>query len=193
MGLEHTSRLFCGTNLLLAAVPSAVGCSRMFIRQALQCWKVPYCIDVAELVVSELVTNAVKATGIADPHSKWTVVKAEHVIGVQLRIIDARLYVEVWDRSTDAPVKKNPDDDTEGGRGLVLIEALTERWDVYRPEAGGKVVWAEVSLSEPPEPPPHPAMPVRVPGETRPPGGRMEKTASTALLQRVLDGLRQLV
>ncbi|MDX3840054.1 MULTISPECIES: ATP-binding protein [Streptomyces] len=185
--------LMYATSLRLAAVPSAVSCSRMFVQQTLQRWKVPSYIDVAELVVSELVTNAVKMTGVTDPQPKWTAIKAEHVIGVQLRIIDARLYVEVWDRSTDTPVKKKPDDDTEGGRGLVLIEALTERWDVYRPEAGGKVVWAEVSLSEPPKPPPHPAMPVRVPGETKPPGGRMEKVATTALMQRVLDGLRQLV
>ncbi|SCD47596.1 Anti-sigma regulatory factor (Ser/Thr protein kinase) [Streptomyces sp. BpilaLS-43] len=195
MALERTDdaptmRLHYATHLRLAAVPSAVSCSRMFIRQTLQRWKVPdYIDDVAELVVSELVTNAVKMTGITDPQPKWTAVKAEHVIGVQLRIIDARLYVEVWDRSTDAPVKKDPDDDAEGGRGLLLIEAMAERWDVYRPQSGGKVVWAEVLLTEPPNPPPLPAVPVRVPGETKPRGGPAKDAATTALMQRVLDGL----
>ncbi|MET4669148.1 ATP-binding protein [Streptomyces sp. PvR018] len=184
-----TPHLLYATSLRLAAVPSAVSCSRMFIRQTLQQWKVPDYIDVAELVVSELVTNAVVATGVTEPKPEWTAVRAEHVLGVQLRIIDTRLYVEVWDRSTDAPVRKHPDDDAEGGRGLVLIEAMTEQWDVYQSEAGGKVVWAELSLAEPPKPPPLPSMPVRVPGRTRPPAGPVEDMASTALMQRVLDGL----
>ncbi|WP_234340433.1 ATP-binding protein [Streptomyces sp. SCSIO 75703] len=193
MNETSTPHLYYATNLRLAAVSSAVSCSRMFIRQTLQRWKVPDCIDVAELVVSELVTNAVEATGITEPQPRWTAITAAHVIGVQLRITDARLYIEVWDRSTDAPVRKKPDDDAEGGRGLLLIEAITERWDVYRPNVGGKVVWAEMPLSEPPKPPCVPGLPARVPGETRPRAGRMERVATTALMQRVLDGLRQLV
>lgn len=184
-----TPRLLYATNLRLAAVPSAVSNSRIFIRQTLQHWGVTDYIDVAELVVSELVTNAIEATGITDPQPKWTAVTDEHVIGVQLRIVGARLYVEVWDRSTDTPVRKQPDDDAEGGRGLVLIEAMTEQWDVYQSEAGGKVVWAQLSLAEPPKPPPLPSMPVRVPGRTRPPADPVEDMASTALMQRVLDGL----
>ncbi|MCS0604910.1 ATP-binding protein [Streptomyces sp. LP11] len=193
MNRTAAPQLYYATSLRLAAVPSAVGCSRMFVRQALRRWKVPDYVDVAELVVSELVTNAVKATGITEPQPRWTAITAEHVVAVQLRITDRRLYVEVWDRSTDAPVRKDPDDDTEGGRGLPLIEAMTEGWDVYRPAVGGKVVWAEMSLDEPPKPPPFPAMPIRVPNEIRPPGGRMERVATTALMQRVLDGLRELV
>lgn len=86
----------------------------MFIRGTLQRWRVPTCIDAAELVVSELVTNAIEATGITDPQPKWTEVTDEYVIGVQLRIVDARLYIEVWDRSTDTPVRKHPDYDAEG-------------------------------------------------------------------------------
>ncbi|QYA94399.1 ATP-binding protein [Streptomyces anulatus] len=184
-----TPHLLYATSLRLAAVPAAVSNSRIFIRQTLEHWRVPDYIDVAELVVSELVTNAIEATGITDPQPKWTAVTDEHVIGVQLRIIGARLYVEVWDRSTDTPVTKHPDDEAEGGRGLLLIEAMTEHWDVYQSEAGGKVVWAQLSLAEPPEPPPLPSMPVRVPGQTHPPAGPVEDMASTALLQRVLDGL----
>ncbi|MFE7456249.1 ATP-binding protein [Streptomyces sp. NPDC057554] len=184
-----TPHLLYATSLRLAAVPSAVSNSRIFIRQTLQHWRVSDYIDVAELVVSELVTNAIEATGITDPQPKWTAVTDEHVIGVQLRIVGARLYVEVWDPSADTPVKKHPDDEAEGGRGLLLIEAMAEHWDVYQSEAGGKVVWAQLSLAEPPEPPPLPSMPVRTPGRTRPPGGPVEDLASTALLQRVLDGL----
>ncbi|MFJ7189696.1 ATP-binding protein [Streptomyces bacillaris] len=184
-----TPHLLYVTSLRLAAVPSAVGRSRVFIRQTLQHWRLPDYIDVVELVVSELVTNAIEATGTTAPQPKWTAITDEDVIGVQLRIIDARLYVEVWDRSTGAPVRKHPDDDAEGGRGLLLIEAMTEHWDVYQSEVGGKIVWAELSLVEPPKPRPLPSMPVRVPGRTRPPAGLVEDVASTALLQRALDGL----
>ncbi|MFE3720748.1 ATP-binding protein [Streptomyces cyaneofuscatus] len=183
-----TPHLLYATSLRLAAVPSAVGKSRVFIRQMLQHWRLPDYIDVVDLVVSELVTNAIEATGITDTQPTCTAVTDEHVVGVQLRIIGARLYVEVWDGSTDTPVRKHPDTNAEGGRGLLLIEAMTEQWDVYQPEVGGKVVWAELSLAEPPKPPPLPSMPVRTPGRTRPPAGPDEDMASTALLQRVLDG-----
>ncbi|QCW79132.1 ATP-binding protein [Streptomyces sp. S6] len=184
-----TPHLLYATSLRLATVPSAVGRSRVFIRQTLQHWRLPDYIDAVDLVVSELVTNAIEATGITDSQPMCTAVSDEQSIGVQLRIIDTRLYVEVWDRSTETPVRKHPDDEAEGGRGLLLIEAMTERWDVYQSEVGGKVVWAELALAEPPKPPPLPSMPVRVPGRARPPAGPDEDMASTALLQRVLDGL----
>lgn len=185
------AHLLYAASLSLAAVPSAVSCSRMFIRQTLQCWQVKEYIDVAELVGSELVTNAVKATGVTGPDSTWTTVTAAHVIGVQLRIIGTGLYVEVWDNGEGAPVARCPDADTEGGRGLLLIEAMADRWDVYRPAVGGKVVWAEVQLTEPPKPLPLPALPVRVTEEGVLPPVQLGDIASTALLQRVLDGLRR--
>ncbi|MGF0163729.1 ATP-binding protein [Streptomyces koyangensis] len=185
------AHLLYAASLRLAAVPSAVSCSRMFIRQTLRCWHVTEHIDVAELVGSELVTNAVKATGVAGPESTWTSVTAAHVIGVQSRIIGSGLYVEVWDNGEGAPVARCPDADTEGGRGLLLIEAMADRWDVYRPAVGGKVVWAEVRLAEPPKPLPLPTLPVRVSTEYVPSPGLPADMASTALLQRVLDGLRR--
>ncbi|WP_329390761.1 ATP-binding protein [Streptomyces sp. NBC_01716] len=167
------------TSIRLAAVSSAVPCSRMFVRDILDRWKLGDYIEVAELVVSELVANAVKMTGITDPEPKSWDIKAEHVIGVQLRTTNGSLFVEVWDRSMDAPVSKNPDNNTEGGRGLMLIGAMVKQWDVHRPQSGGKDVWAELELGKPAEPPPphHSPLTVRVPGMTTAPRGAMEKTA----------------
>jgi anti-sigma regulatory factor (Ser/Thr protein kinase) len=162
----------------------------MFVRDVLERWKLGDYIEVAELVVSELVTNAVKMTGITDPEPKSWEIRAEHVIGVQLRTTNGSLFVEVWDRSMDAPVTKNPDNNTEGGRGLMLIGAMVKQWDVYWPQSGGKVVWAELELGKPAEPPPlhHPPLTVLVPGATMAPRGEMEKTAHLGLIERMLDG-----
>ncbi|WP_262701373.1 MULTISPECIES: ATP-binding protein [Streptomyces] len=134
------------SSLRLTAVPTAVGCSRMFVRHTLKLWQLEDHAETATLVMSELVTNAVKASGITEPEPKSWQITAEHVIGIQLRAIEASLYVEVWDRTDAAPVRKNPDLETEGGRGLLLVEQLAKRWDVYRPRVGGKVVWAECAL-----------------------------------------------
>jgi anti-sigma regulatory factor (Ser/Thr protein kinase) len=178
------------TSIRLAAVSSAVPCSRMFVRDILERWQLGDYIEVAELVVSELATNAVKMTGPTSPEPKSWEVEAHHVIGVQLRATGNSLFVEVWDGSPAAPVAKNPDSNTEGGRGLMLIGAMVKQWDVYRPQSGGKVVWAELELGKPAEPPPlhHPPLTVRVPGSTMPPRGEMEKTAHLGLLERMLDG-----
>ncbi|MEH0417269.1 hypothetical protein [Streptomyces sp. B21-083] len=66
--------------------------------------------------MSELVTNAVKASGITDPEPKSWQIKAEHVIGIQLRAIEVSLFVEVWDRAEAGPVRKNPDLESEEPR-----------------------------------------------------------------------------
>ncbi len=58
------------------------------------------------------------------------------------------VLVEVWDDSVTAPARKSPRLDDESGRGLMLVEALSDRWGWYVPHGpGGKVVWAEVHYS----------------------------------------------
>lgn len=187
----QSPRILLVSNIRFTAVLTAVGCSRMFIRHVLQDWNLSDHVDTAELVVSELVTNAVKSTGITDREPKWTDIKAHHIVGVQLRVIDQRLYVEVWDRSADAPAKQDASEEAEGGRGLLLVEGVSRRWGTFRPPAGGKIVWAELELSKPPapavDPPP---LPRRVPEGVRVPVGNADELVGTALMQRVLEGLR---
>ncbi|GAA3736430.1 ATP-binding protein [Streptomyces tremellae] len=162
---------FAACSIRLAAVLTAVSLARAFVRQTLTDWQLAEQVDSAELIVSELATNAVKETGLTDPSPRWQDVRAHHIIGVQLRLVDTRLYVEVWDRAGGSPVVPEQTPDAEGGRGLFLVEALSERWDVHRSVAGGKVVWARLALTRAADAPP---------------------LADLAFAQRVLDGLRRL-
>ncbi|MFD7284962.1 ATP-binding protein [Streptomyces sp. NPDC059863] len=179
--------------LTLTAVPSAVSCARAFAKFTLRWWDATHVMDDALLVVSELVTNAVTATGPKTTTPTWTDIKAEHILGVQLRVVDMHLYVEVWDRSDEVPGTKHPTADAEDGRGLLLVEALTKRWGTSRPPVGGKIVWAELALSKPPtltvDVPP---LPHRLPAHVRVPEGKAKDAVATALMQRVLEGLRNL-
>ncbi|MGW0821955.1 ATP-binding protein [Streptomyces sp. NPDC002845] len=183
-------------SLRLAAVSTAAGVSRIFVRHHLTYLGLSEHVADGELVVSELVTNAVEATGISDPAVKLHDIQAEHLVGVQLRVVGTQLFIEVWDRSLEEPVRKDVGEDAEGGRGLVLVEALARRWGVAHPPAGGKVVWAQLVIGKVPGPrgpfEDRPRLERRVPQGTRPPRGAVLEVASVALLERVLEGLERL-
>ena len=183
-----TPTTICVSSIRLAAVLTAVSLSREFIRQTLAAWQLADHIDAAELIVSELVTNAVKETGVTDPSPTWEMVKAHHIIGVQLRLVDTSLYVEVWDRGSGSPEIPEQSLDAEGGRGLYLVESLSKQWDIYRPAVGGKVIWAELLLDKPVS---HPllaeGMPHRDPGAPGPVAGAAMELVDLALMQRVQD------
>jgi anti-sigma regulatory factor (Ser/Thr protein kinase) len=192
MTTPPTPRTLYVSSIRLAAVLTAVRLSREFTRQTLRHWQLNDQIDSAEIIVSELVTNGVKTTGLPQPQPKWSDIRGHHVIGVQLRLLDASLYVEVWDPGTGTPVVPEQHPDAEGGRGLFLVEALSKRWDVYRPRNGGKIVWAELALHQPDDPTPRrEAHPQRDPGNHDPTAGQELDLLDMALMQRVLDGLRQ--
>jgi hypothetical protein len=73
------------------------------------------------------------------------------------------------------------------------VEALSERWGIYRPAVGGKIVWSELTLTEPVKPPLlTEELPVRDPGSHGPVAGSRLELVDIALVQRVLDGLRHL-
>jgi anti-sigma regulatory factor (Ser/Thr protein kinase) len=128
--------------LELGALPTAVPCARLHARHLLWEWGMNELASTGELLVSELVTNAVKAT-------------AGHVdrAAVRLRLSgdSARVLIEVWDADPRPPAPKDlgedgtPDPQEEGGRGLFLVTALSARWDWYlTQEPAGKVVWCEL-------------------------------------------------
>ena len=85
--------------------------------------------DSVPVVVSELVTNSVLHAGS----------KAKVVVVVEPEL----LRIEVHDAEPTPPVMKQPGPDTVTGRGLVLVDALTDRWGCA-PLDGGKVVWFEL-------------------------------------------------
>jgi hypothetical protein len=123
--------------LYLGALPTAPGCGRAWTRQILREWDLDHLADNTELLVSELTTNAVQASPIADA-----------VIGLWLASDCERAVILVWDSSPWPPTPTNPGYDTENGRGLLLVEALSLQWGWYSPTGAsplgrtGKVVWA---------------------------------------------------
>jgi anti-sigma regulatory factor (Ser/Thr protein kinase) len=127
------------TVLELGALPTATPCARLHARILMMEWGLDALIETVELLVSELVTNAVNATApVAGPVRP----------PVRLRLSSDRVQVliEVWDPSDRVPVPVEPAPTAESGRGLFLIGALSARWDWYlTPRWGGKVVWCEVA------------------------------------------------
>lgn len=142
---ELTTSHFVST-LELAALPSAVPCARLHARAIMHEWNVAEMADTVELVVSELVTNAVVASGRAGGQPTYQRRAGLPVLALRLSVHDRQLLVEVWDDVPGAPSRRAAHPTDEHGRGLRLVEALSTRWGYYEPESGrGKVVWAEVA------------------------------------------------
>jgi len=132
-GNDLTGRWPLRSFLELGALPGAVPCARLHTRQLLWEWGLATLSQNAELLVSEIVTNAVQITQ-ADARNA--------PVRLWLLADWARLLMLVWDASPLPPVRVSPDDDTENGRGLLLVDTLSTRWDHFGHHSGGKVVWA---------------------------------------------------
>lgn len=179
------------TGLTLAAVPTAVRCSRMFVRLCLRQWGLPSLAGDSELVISELVTNAVKATGVTEAAPRWSQLAGLATIDVRIMLFERSIVIAVWDRDPAAPVPRESGlPDSENGRGLSIVAALSTRWDYFPHGGGGKCVWAELAIQ--PDGLLPAGLPQRVPGL---PGGRAAEFVSVidpGLLRRVRDGLKNL-
>jgi anti-sigma regulatory factor (Ser/Thr protein kinase) len=120
------------TRLELGPFPSALPCARIHARLVLLEWTLSHLADDAELIVSELTTNAIQATG--------------HPIALFLRFDQHVLIIGVWDTQREALRPEPHAIDAESGRGLELVSILSDRWGVRYPETGGKVVWARLPV-----------------------------------------------
>ncbi len=134
------------SHLELGALPTAVPCARLHARHVLWEWGLNGLAQDSELLVSELVTNAVTATAGHD----------QAAIRLRLSGDRTRVLIEVWDADPRPPAPKDlgihgtPDPQDDGGRGLFLVAALSARWDWYPTrDPAGKVVWCEVRASSP--------------------------------------------
>ncbi|MBR7825957.1 ATP-binding protein [Actinospica sp. MGRD01-02] len=138
-----------------AAIPGVTGLSRGWLGGVLDHWDADEeSIEIALLLVSELVTNAAIASGrVTGPPVP---LPGERVSTIVVRATAAatRLRVEVWDSSLTLPTVKHVDVDSEDGRGLFLVEELSHEWGC-RPgaipprEEPGKIVWFSLSLARP--------------------------------------------
>lgn len=117
----------------LPCVPESVGRARALVSSVLAAWGIQGDVaDSGELVVSELVTNAVTHTT-----TKTTKVIIE-------RRGETSVCIGVSDRSHAAPYVKSPAADVTSGRGLRLVGALSARWG-YETDRWGKVTWAVIA------------------------------------------------
>lgn len=130
------------TCLSLAALPTAPACARGHVRAVAHEWGLSALADTAELLASELVTNSVQAYERSTVRADRVIVP---VVGLWLASDRLSLVVHAWDACDDMPVRRDAGPDELSGRGLLLVEALGQDWGAY-PEAGGKVVWARISL-----------------------------------------------
>ncbi len=105
--------------------------ARMLVRRRLKRWGLSELIPTAELLASELVTNAVRY--------------AQGAIALRL-VREGGLVCEVHDESAALPRLRHAGDDDERGRGLQVVSQLSQRWGARR-TLSGKAVWCELPLS----------------------------------------------
>ncbi|MCK7627585.1 SpoIIE family protein phosphatase [Streptomyces sp. RS10V-4] len=116
----------------LAPEPRSVARARELARDQLTDWGLQALVDTTELLVSELVTNALR-----HGHGE-----------IRLRLLlDRTLVCEVWDADLAQPRRRRARDTDEGGRGLQLVGLLSERWGSRRTPRG-KTVWFELALPD---------------------------------------------
>jgi anti-sigma regulatory factor (Ser/Thr protein kinase) len=127
--------------LELAALPTAVACARLHARNVLWEWGLDWLAPDTELVVAELMANAVRATATRD----------EAAVRLRLSSDGAQVLIEVWDADPWPPpaARRAPesrlDPEAETGPELFLVAALSARWDWYlTSEPRGKVVWCQI-------------------------------------------------
>jgi anti-sigma regulatory factor (Ser/Thr protein kinase) len=124
--------------LELGALPGAVPCARLHTRQVLWEWRLSKLSEDTELLVTELVTNAVAASR-----------SIEQVVPVRLWLLSdrAQILILVQDSNPGPPERISPGDKAEHGRGLLLVDAISARWGWYfRQDTVGKTVWAVADL-----------------------------------------------
>jgi len=131
------------TYLELGALPTAPACARGHVRAITLEWGLRAVADTAELLTSEIVTNAVQAAGrLRTP--------TPPVIRIWVTSDRYSLVICVWDVSDDMPIRQHAALDQASGRGLMLVEALSKDWGAHR-QTGGKIVWTLISLPDSPE------------------------------------------
>ena len=124
-----------GCRVRVATGPAAPAEARRRVRDAIRSWQVPVDLDAALLLTSELVTNAIR-------HEAGQAGQAgQGVQAVMLAIASSRgrLRVDVHDTSRSLPAVAEVPADAETGRGLLLVETLSDEWGFYRTPAGKAV------------------------------------------------------
>lgn len=132
--LENVGRTPSDVRVLDASRDIGAGTqARALVREALHDWDLAGIADEATLVVTELVTNAV--------------VHGDSSFRLQLSRTPGAFRIEVVDEGEGTPEPQPQDTEAEGGRGIMLVDAMASSWGVESVPSG-KVVWAEIAIPE---------------------------------------------
>jgi hypothetical protein len=141
------------TSRPLSPVPEEARTARHFVRELLTCWDLGYLSNDAELIIAELVVNAVRHGLRTAPQAVAAGAPgAPGVAGASaLRLCLLRRVGEVMlavtDPSNEAPTPRAPGWTGESGRGLQIVGALSYVWGWSPMEGRGKAVWAVLRCS----------------------------------------------
>ncbi|MGW1501229.1 ATP-binding protein [Streptomyces mirabilis] len=143
MNPEKSTQLHSPTrhfSVLLSPTPRGARLARLLAMEWLRTWDLPHGItEAAEHLVAELAANA--ATHGRLPSRSFR---------LELRATQDVLRIEVTDtRGDDLPRPQPPSTEAVSGRGLLLVEALADRWGVELGPVPRKIVWAELRLRKP--------------------------------------------
>jgi anti-sigma regulatory factor (Ser/Thr protein kinase) len=124
------------TSRPLNPVPEEARTARQFVRELLDHWELGHLIDDAEMIIAELVVNAVRH-GLGSS-------KSPTPAGLRLCLLrrTGEIMLAVTDPSSEAPQPRTPGWTGESGRGLQIVGALSYVWGWSPIEGYGKAVWA---------------------------------------------------
>jgi anti-sigma regulatory factor (Ser/Thr protein kinase) len=179
-------------SLQLGALSTATSCARLHAKHLLWEWGLEAITDTAELLVSELVTNGVRAVQATEQKPP---------VWLRLSSDNTKLLIEVWDGNTWPPSPRELEDGVpalqdEGGSGLFLVATLSDHWNWYlTQEPVGKVIWCELNtqrsgIAEEGETASHTLLPRRVAYAQYVASAKAMDDPFT--LRHVRDGLREL-
>lgn len=142
--LASTQEWLLRSYLELRAVPVSVRSARLHAKNTLREWGMETLADTVELLVSEIVTNAVRASAeIANPQPETRRASRGPRVRLWLTSAGHGVLIQVWDGHHHEPVCQEAAPDEEAGRGLLLVETLSAEWGCYAADGpGGKIVWA---------------------------------------------------
>lgn len=129
----------------LAALPTAPYWARRHARAVLNSWQLwSEVIETAELLISELVTNALAASYNGLGKSAYSGPDDTVKLSLTMRLLSGRVVIEVSDSDPNPPVLVEADLESESGRGLMLVQALSKEWGYFSPPTGGKTVYCVI-------------------------------------------------
>ncbi|MET8004484.1 ATP-binding protein [Nonomuraea glycinis] len=139
------------TYTALPADPRSVSIARTYVTRILADWGRTALADDTQLIASELLTNAIKATH--DAHKPDVLMTYGTSAGYEchpwigLHQLGDDVVLEVWDCNRNPPKLRAPESWEVGGRGLQVVNDLATSWGYRWPKTGGKIVWATLAVS----------------------------------------------